>query len=594
MKWYSLLLWCCIITFPLQLFSQDVTLYQQFNGRFDYLAIGNTMNLVENGLFAPCKINTSSSADLNLTTSQNIEAAYLYWAGSDNGDFEISLNGIEINAERTFSDAIDGNRSFFAAFADVTEIIQDQGNTTYTVSDLDLSSVISSYCPSGTNFAGWAMTIIYQDDNLPLNQLNVYDGLQSVPDVLNITLDNLNVLDTNGAKIGFIAWEGDSSLAVNEQLTINGNVIGNAPLNPVNNAFNGTNSFTGQNNLYNMDIDVYNIQNNINIGDTTATISLTSGQDFVMINNIITVLNSQLPDATVVIDATTNNCGENTVSLDYTVFNLNATEVLPANTPISFYVENMLIAQSATTDIILIGESESGSINLLIPDNFPTNLDIDVVVDDDGTGLGLVTEINEMNNFDTIEIELLVLPEIQTLDDDLQCDIGFDRAEFNLETLVTDQISVNLNDVTFYESLEDLQTFSNTILNTQTFENTVNPQTIYVRVESNPCYFTYQLELNVENCPPTVPQGFSPNLDSKNDWFNIQGLYDIFEEHQLLIFNRYGVLIFEGDNSKPWLGKTNRGLNHRGELVPVGTYFYILKLNDQNFSNIQGWVYVNY
>ena len=46
--------------------------------------------------------------------------------------------------------------------------------------------------------------------------------------------------------------------------------------------------------MYNMDIDVYDIQNNINIGDTTATISLTSGQDFVMINNIITVLNSPI------------------------------------------------------------------------------------------------------------------------------------------------------------------------------------------------------------------------------------------------------------------------------------------------------------
>jgi hypothetical protein len=64
----------------------------------------------------------------------------------------------------------------------------------------------------------------------------------------------------------------------------------------VDNAFNGTNSFTGST-LYNMDLDVYNIQNN-NIGDTSAQIQLTSGQDFVMINAIVTKLNSQLPDAT--------------------------------------------------------------------------------------------------------------------------------------------------------------------------------------------------------------------------------------------------------------------------------------------------------
>jgi hypothetical protein len=47
-----------------------------------------------------------------------------------------------------------------------------------------------------------------------------------------------------------------------------------------------------------MDLDVYTIQNNINIGDTSAQIQLTSGQDFVMINAIVTKLNSQLPDAT--------------------------------------------------------------------------------------------------------------------------------------------------------------------------------------------------------------------------------------------------------------------------------------------------------
>jgi hypothetical protein len=299
--------------FPKINFGQDISLYQQFNGRYDYTAIGNTLNSVENGPFSLCTINTSSSATLNIPNNQTIVAAYLYWAGSGNGDFNISLNGSNIVAERTFSDALDSERVFFAAFADVTEQIITEGNTTYTISDFDLTSVIEPYCPTGTNFAGWAITIVYQDDNLPLNQVNVYDGLQSVPESLSIELNNLNVLDTTGAKIGFVAWEGDSALAVNEVLTINGNVIGNPPLNPTNNAFNGTNSFTGMSNLYNMDIDVYNIQNNISIGDDSAVIQLTSGQDFVMINNIITVLNSQLPDATIDIDSYIVNCGDNSV-----------------------------------------------------------------------------------------------------------------------------------------------------------------------------------------------------------------------------------------------------------------------------------------
>jgi hypothetical protein len=40
---------------------------------------------------------------------------------------------------------------------------------------------------------------------------------------------------------------------------------------------------------------MYILFKTINIGDTSAQIQLTSGQDFVMINAIVTKLNSQLP-----------------------------------------------------------------------------------------------------------------------------------------------------------------------------------------------------------------------------------------------------------------------------------------------------------
>src|SRR5690606_35938471 len=141
--------------------------------------------------------------------------------------------------------------------------------------------------------------VVYENDNLPLNQLNLYDGLQLVPNSIDIELPSLNVIDNIGAKIGFIAWEGDENIANNEVLSINGNILGNPPLNPSNNAFNGTNSVTGATDMYNMDLDIYDIQNLIEIGDESADISLESGQDFVMVNAIITKLNSQLPDATI-------------------------------------------------------------------------------------------------------------------------------------------------------------------------------------------------------------------------------------------------------------------------------------------------------
>ena len=573
--------------------AQDVSLYQQFNGRYNYIAIGNTLNLEENGLFGDCNILTTSSANLNLNANQNVAAAYLYWAGSDSGDFNITLNGFPVNAERTFSDALDANRVFFAAFADVTAIVLDQGSANYTVSDFDLSGVIDPYCPTGTNFGGWAIAIIYEDENLPLNQLNVYDGLQSVPTTLNITLDNLNVLDNENAKIGFIAWEGDSALAVNEQLTINGNVISNFPLNPANNAFNGTNSFTGASDLYNMDIDVYNIQDNISIGDTSATISLTSGQDYVMINNIITVLNSQLPDATISIDDEIINCGDNSVELFYTVNNFNSTAILPSQTPIAFYSDGVLLGQSETMNDILINESESNSILITIPDGFDPNITIITNVDDDGSLGGVVTEINEANNTFSFDIELLVIPDATILPNLLGCNEGFETSTFNLFDAL-EGLNIDFSMVTFYNSLNDLSETSNPISSAELYNNQANAETIYTRLESPPCYEIFQFQLTIQNCPPFIPQGFSPNNDTFNDWFNIQGLYNVFINHELQIYNRYGELIFQGNNDKPWYGKINRGVSGKDKLVPVGTYYYVLNLNDSGYQPMLGWVYVNY
>ncbi len=551
------------------------------------------MNTVENGTSGPCTILTSSSADLTLNSDQNVVAAYLYWAGSGNGDLDISLNNINITAERTFSYALDTQRVFFAAFADVTTIILDQGSNNYTLSNFDLTNVIAPYCSTGTNFGGWAITVIYEDTNLPLNQLNVYDGLQAVPDFLNITLDNLNVLDNENAKIGFVAWEGDSSIAVNEQLTINGNIISNAPLNPANNAFNGTNSFTGDTDLHNMDIDVYNIQDNINIGDSSATITLTSGQDLVMINNIITVLNSQLPDATIEIDNYIVNCGDNNIEVFYTVNNFNSTDVLPANTPIAFYSNGIFIAQSETINDIAINAVESNSIIINLPEDIDPNVNILAIADDDGTLNGIVTETNENNNSTFIDIELLVVPEIITLPNLIGCNQGFETSTYNLFEAL-ESIDYNTEAVSFYRSLDDLESEVNAINIPTDYNNILNPEPLYIRIQQSPCYEIYKFKLIIENCPPRIPEGFSPNNDTKNDWFNIQGLYDIFTNHQLQIYNRYGELIFEGNNDKPWLGKTNRGLNNIGNRVPVGTYYYILNLNDSNYKPFVGWVYVNY
>ena len=427
-----LVVFCLLLLFsPMILVAQEVAVFAQFNGQYDYLAFGNTLNTGENtGAVppTPCEILTSSSANFELQPDQQLIAAYLYWAGSGTGDFEVTLNGQQITAQRTFSETISNGLIYFAAFADVTSLVQTTGNSLYTLADLDLTGVIAPYCENTTNFAGWAITVIYQDSTLPLNQVTVFDGLESVSATntnLTINLSNINVLDNNGAKIGFLAWEGDQSLSVNETLQINGNIISNPPLNPADNAFNGTNSFTQNEVMYNMDIDFYSIENNISPGDTSAVIDLTSGQDFVMINTIITVLNSQLPDATISIDTVQGGdiCGDRDLEITYTVYNLNCTDALPSGTPIAFYGDTTLVGQSQTTDIIPISGQQTNTITLTIPIEIGADFQLNVFVDDNGAGVSTVYEIIEDNNQDTVSITLLELPEQTVLQDLEICDV---------------------------------------------------------------------------------------------------------------------------------------------------------------------------
>ncbi|MCX7863352.1 MAG: gliding motility-associated C-terminal domain-containing protein [Bacteroidales bacterium] len=66
-----------------------------------------------------------------------------------------------------------------------------------------------------------------------------------------------------------------------------------------------------------------------------------------------------------------------------------------------------------------------------------------------------------------------------------------------------------------------------------------------------------------------VPEGFSPNGDGINDFFEINGIDDTY---QLSVFNRWGNLVYE---SKPYLNNWN-GKDKGGNDLPDDTYFYML------------------
>ncbi|WP_046758613.1 T9SS C-terminal target domain-containing protein [Kordia jejudonensis] len=92
-----------------------------------------------------------------------------------------------------------------------------------------------------------------------------------------------------------------------------------------------------------------------------------------------------------------------------------------------------------------------------------------------------------------------------------------------------------------------------------------------------------------------IPSGFSPNDDSVNDVWEIACI-DNFSDNELIIFNRWGTVIYKARNyANDWNGTSNQGtvIFKKNQQLPVGTYFYLLKLQGNTIEKT-GWVYINY
>jgi gliding motility-associated-like protein len=122
--------------------------------------------------------------------------------------------------------------------------------------------------------------------------------------------------------------------------------------------------------------------------------------------------------------------------------------------------------------------------------------------------------------------------------------------------------------------------------------------TYYVTVtDANSCIKTTSAKVDIQvvlaeddNCELFIPNVFTPNGDGVHDYFEIRCLYN-YENPEVQIFNRNGNLVFKKDHygnidywgSKDkayWNGHSENNLNFMGSELPVGTYYYILKLGN--------------
>ena len=81
----------------------------------------------------------------------------------------------------------------------------------------------------------------------------------------------------------------------------------------------------------------------------------------------------------------------------------------------------------------------------------------------------------------------------------------------------------------------------------------------------------------------TYPSGFSPNGDGINELWTIDQI-EQFPECVIEIYNRWGSIVFRSANGYPvpWGGENQKN----GKILPLGTYYYIINLNDDKFPDV--------
>jgi len=100
------------------------------------------------------------------------------------------------------------------------------------------------------------------------------------------------------------------------------------------------------------------------------------------------------------------------------------------------------------------------------------------------------------------------------------------------------------------------------------------------------------VEVIVNNCLQ-IPEGFSPNGDGFNDILIIPCIED-YPQNNIKIYCRYGNLVYETNNYKnDWNGIPNRGLPKTSNVLPTGTYYYVLTI-DTIDAPFVSWIYLNH
>ncbi|MCG8720853.1 InlB B-repeat-containing protein [Tenacibaculum finnmarkense] len=88
----------------------------------------------------------------------------------------------------------------------------------------------------------------------------------------------------------------------------------------------------------------------------------------------------------------------------------------------------------------------------------------------------------------------------------------------------------------------------------------------------------------------TASKGFSPNGDANNDTWVIQNI-DHYPNNTVKVFNRWGKKVY---HKKGYQNTWDATATDTGTKLPVGSYIYMINLNEAGTKPVQGMIYINY
>jgi uncharacterized repeat protein (TIGR01451 family)/MYXO-CTERM domain-containing protein len=261
-----------------------------------------------------------STAVLAVPAGATITYARLYWSSAAGGGDKTTVTldrvgtgafSATVTADATPATTTANATNYYQSTAEITTLVQANGVGAYRVGGIDSLSLIN--LNSDTVYVAWSMVVFYQLDSDPQRNLTIFDGLDTILSqgaAVTVNLSGFVVPNTGfKAKLGVVAYEGDNTLP-GDSLSFNGVALSDA-VNPANNFFNSSRSNLGvpvsnagdlpqltgaANSMSSFDLDVVDISSELHQGDTSATITASTNQDFYLLGAWITSVATFKPD----------------------------------------------------------------------------------------------------------------------------------------------------------------------------------------------------------------------------------------------------------------------------------------------------------